>query len=67
MKALQEERVVYLVGLVAALLVIIWLVGMPSLVGTLALIAMLTLAWRLGVLLDPHVAARTVLKEDSHA
>lgn len=55
MKALLEERVVYLLGLIATLFIIISLVGLPSLIGAVALLGALILAWRLGVLLDPHV------------
>ena len=46
---------VYLVGLIVALFIIIALVGLPSLTGAVALLGALILAWRLGVLLDPHV------------
>ena len=55
MKALLEERVVYLLGLIATLFIIISLVGMPSLIGVSALTLALVFAWRLGVLIDPHV------------
>ena len=55
MKALLEERVVYLLGLIATLFIIIALVGLPSLTGAVALLGALILAWRLGVLLDPYV------------
>lgn len=55
MKALLEERVVYLVGLIATLFIIISLVGMPSLIGVSALALALVFAWRLGVLIDPYI------------
>ena len=55
MKALLEERVVYLLGLIVALFVITSLVGFPSLVGVTSLSAALVLAWRVGVLIDPYV------------
>lgn len=66
MKALLEERVVYLLGLIVALFVIISLVGMPSLIGVFALALALVLAWRVGVLIDPYIiniAARTAPKK----
>lgn len=49
------ERTTYLAGLILALLVITYVFGMPSLVGGAALSAMLVLAWRLGVIIDPHI------------
>ena len=66
MKALLEERVVYLLGLIATLFIIISLVGMPSLIGVSALALALVFAWRLGVLIDPYIdniAARTAPKK----
>ena len=65
MKALLEERVVYLLGLIATLFIIISLVGMPSLIGVSALALALVFAWRLGVLIDPYIdniAVRTAPK-----
>ena len=63
MKALLEERVVYLVGLIVALFIITALVGLPSLIGAVALLGALFLAWRLGVLLDPYVTRITIVTE----
>ena len=59
----HPERTIYLVGLIAALLAITALVGLPSLIGVVTLALSLTLAWRLGVLLDPYVTRVTILPE----
>lgn len=59
----HPERTIYLVGLIATLFFIMFLVGMPTLIGVVALALSLTLAWRLGVLLDPYVTRVTIHPE----
>lgn len=44
------ERMVYLVGLIAALFLLLSVVGMPSLSGGIILLVICILLWRVGVI-----------------